>query len=169
VDQGRQSRHLQGAPVLPPLPGQRGEATLERHSVQPREPPTSARSAGRHPELVTDEPTAADLQDRGRLIRHARYFILQPAGSHLTRRLFGRILRRAERSGLIGACTRSKSMRGIRWSVTDDHLAGPPAPADGEVWLRRQLAPLEPPGGASAGADASRASASSREGKREAR
>jgi hypothetical protein len=58
--------------------------------------------------------------------------------------------RRATRmaSCLIGACTRSESMRGIRWSVTDDQVAGPPAPADGEVWLRRQLAALEPPGGA---------------------
>ena len=33
----------------------------------------------------------------GRLIRHARYFILQLAGSHLTRRLFGQILGRIER------------------------------------------------------------------------
>ena len=33
----------------------------------------------------------------GRLIRHARYFILQLAESHLTRRLFGQILRRIER------------------------------------------------------------------------
>ncbi len=33
----------------------------------------------------------------GRLIRHARYFILQFAESHLTRRLFGQILGRIER------------------------------------------------------------------------
>ena len=33
----------------------------------------------------------------GRLIRHARYFILQLAESHLTRRLFGQILWRIER------------------------------------------------------------------------
>ena len=33
----------------------------------------------------------------GRLIRHARYFILQLAGSYLTRRLFGQILGRIER------------------------------------------------------------------------
>ncbi|MCI0372247.1 MAG: transposase [candidate division NC10 bacterium] len=33
----------------------------------------------------------------GRLIRHARYFILQLAESHLTRRLFGQILGRIER------------------------------------------------------------------------
>jgi len=33
----------------------------------------------------------------GRLIRHARYYILQLAESHLTRRLFGQILRRIER------------------------------------------------------------------------
>jgi len=33
----------------------------------------------------------------GRLIRHARYFVLQLAESYLTRRLFAQILRRIER------------------------------------------------------------------------
>jgi hypothetical protein len=33
----------------------------------------------------------------GRLIRHAQYFILQLAESHLTQRLFGQILGRIER------------------------------------------------------------------------
>ena len=33
----------------------------------------------------------------GRLIRHARYFILQPAERHLTHRLCGQILRRIKR------------------------------------------------------------------------
>ena len=33
----------------------------------------------------------------GRLIRHARYFVLQLAESHLTSRLFGQILRSIER------------------------------------------------------------------------
>jgi hypothetical protein len=33
----------------------------------------------------------------GRLIRHARYFVLQLADSYLTSRLFGQILRRIER------------------------------------------------------------------------
>ena len=33
----------------------------------------------------------------GRLIRHARYFVLQLAESHLTSRLFRQILRRIER------------------------------------------------------------------------
>jgi len=33
----------------------------------------------------------------GRLVRHARYFILQLAESHLTPRLFGQILGRIER------------------------------------------------------------------------
>ena len=33
----------------------------------------------------------------GRLIRYARYFILQPAENYLTRRLFGQILGRIER------------------------------------------------------------------------
>jgi len=34
---------------------------------------------------------------RRRLVRHARYFILQLAEGHLTPRLFGQILRRIER------------------------------------------------------------------------
>ncbi len=33
----------------------------------------------------------------GRLIRHARYFVLQLAENHLTRSLFGQILGRIER------------------------------------------------------------------------
>jgi hypothetical protein len=33
----------------------------------------------------------------GRLIRHARYFVMQLAESHLTARLFGQILLRIER------------------------------------------------------------------------
>jgi Transposase DDE domain group 1 len=37
------------------------------------------------------------FKTRWRLIRHARYFILQLAESHLTRRLFGQILGRIER------------------------------------------------------------------------
>ncbi|MGH2360327.1 MAG: transposase, partial [bacterium] len=37
------------------------------------------------------------FKTRGRLIRHARYYILQLAESHLTRTLFGEILRRIER------------------------------------------------------------------------
>jgi len=39
----------------------------------------------------------ARLKPGGRLIRHARYFILQLAESHLTRRLSGQILGRIER------------------------------------------------------------------------
>ena len=37
------------------------------------------------------------FQTGGRLIRHARYFILQLAERHLTQRLFGQILGRIER------------------------------------------------------------------------
>ncbi len=39
----------------------------------------------------------AALQDRGRLIRHVRYFILQRAESYLTQRLVRQILGRIER------------------------------------------------------------------------
>jgi hypothetical protein len=40
---------------------------------------------------------AAAVQDRGRLIRHARYFILQLAESPLTEHMFAQIIRRIER------------------------------------------------------------------------
>jgi len=41
--------------------------------------------------------TAESLKTGGRLIRHARYFILQLAESHLTPTLFRQILGRIER------------------------------------------------------------------------
>ena len=52
--------------------------------------------------LAIQSWTLTSLQQRlfktgGRLIRHARYFILQLAESHLTRRLSGQILGRIER------------------------------------------------------------------------
>jgi hypothetical protein len=61
------------------------------------QPPAPSRPAARHPELVTDEPPKRLFKTGGRLIRHARYFILQLAESHLTSILFGQILRRIER------------------------------------------------------------------------
>jgi hypothetical protein len=47
--------------------------------------------------LSADEPAAALFKTCGRLIRHARYFVLQLAESRLTRILFGQILWRIER------------------------------------------------------------------------
>jgi hypothetical protein len=46
--------------------------------------------------VVADEPPAAVGEDRGRLIKHARYYWLLLAEGHLTRRLFGAMLRRIE-------------------------------------------------------------------------
>jgi hypothetical protein len=56
----------------------------------------------RHRFRANEVRSLTSLQQRlfktgGRLIRHARYFILQLAESHLTQRLFPQILRRIER------------------------------------------------------------------------
>ena len=64
VDQGRESGHPLDAPLLSSVPGQRGPAALGRHRLQPRQSSAPARPAGRHPELVPDEPPAAAVQDR---------------------------------------------------------------------------------------------------------
>src|SRR5262245_31066052 len=50
-----------------------------------------------HPELVADELQQRLFKTGGRLIRHARYFILQLAESQLTQRLFAQIIQRIER------------------------------------------------------------------------
>ena len=44
--------------------------------------------------LVADKSPAAAGQDGGRLVKHARYYWLLLAEGHLTRRLFGDMLRR---------------------------------------------------------------------------
>src|SRR5712692_2854963 len=49
------------------------------HCLQLRQSSVPARPAGRHPELLPDEPPAAAVQDR---LRHARYFIVELAESH---------------------------------------------------------------------------------------
>jgi hypothetical protein len=81
------------------------------------------------------------LKTGGRLIRHARYFILQLAESHLTQRLFGQILGRIERPrpvpprrrgqfcsllfsvGMVRRCTRCRS-----WSRRRDVTIGTGVP-----------------------------------------
>jgi hypothetical protein len=59
-------------------------------------------SRSAHRQLRFQSWSLTSLQQRlfkpgGRLIRHARYFILRLAESHLTQRLFGKILGRIER------------------------------------------------------------------------
>ena len=60
--------------------------------------------------LAIQSWSLTNLQQRlfktgGRLIRHARYFILQLADSQLTERLFAQIIRRIERLAWIPAAT----------------------------------------------------------------
>jgi hypothetical protein len=58
-------------------------------------------SRGRSPRTGRPPPEGVrvdyPLKAGGRLIRHARYFVLQLAESHLTSRLFGQILGPIER------------------------------------------------------------------------
>ena len=82
-------------------------ALIERHLTDPRTgrnyqfPLPDLFRQSIYSRLAGYEDTTS-LQQRlfktgGRLIRHARYFILQLAESHLTRRLFAQILGRIER------------------------------------------------------------------------
>src|SRR5712691_7494698 len=64
MDQGRQSRDALDAPLLPPLPRERGPPAPGSYRVQPRQFATSAEPAVGHPELVANEPPATGLQDR---------------------------------------------------------------------------------------------------------
>lgn len=62
--------------------------------LQPGESVASAGAAAADWELVADEPAAAFGEDRRfRLVKHARYYGLLLAEGHLTRRLFGAMLR----------------------------------------------------------------------------
>src|SRR5260370_18812506 len=80
--------------------------------------------AGRGGHCGLDEPAATALQDRGRLIRHARYFTLQFAESCLTRPLFRQILARIEqlsrgtRRDRADGSGRSRTITG--WGVTKE-------------------------------------------------
>jgi len=97
MDQGRQAGGEDHAAELPSLPLERGAAVAERDRLQPGE----SREAGRRlvlPKRI-DNWSLTSLQQRlvktgGRLIKHARYYWLLLAEGHLTRRLFGAMLRR---------------------------------------------------------------------------
>src|SRR5262245_24381577 len=78
VDQGGQRSHSLDAPLLPPVPGQRGAVTPRGHRLQPRQSPAAARLAARHPELVADQPPAAAVQDRWS--RGPACAVIHPAG-----------------------------------------------------------------------------------------
>ena len=64
MDQGGQRSHPLDAPLLPPLPSQRGPAAPRGDRLQPRQSAAPAGSARRHPELAPHEPPTAALQDR---------------------------------------------------------------------------------------------------------
>src|ERR1035437_6149474 len=94
MDQGRQAGSALDAAVVSPVPGGRVPAAAERARLQPREPLAAAGAAGADRHLVADQPPAALVKTGGRLVKHARYYWLFLAESHLTRRLFGAMLQR---------------------------------------------------------------------------
>jgi len=61
---GTAEQWIKDAALLPPLPGQRGPPAARGHCLQRRQSGASAGPAGRHPELVADEPPATPVQDR---------------------------------------------------------------------------------------------------------
>jgi hypothetical protein len=94
MDQGGQAGGALDAAVVPPLPGKRGPAATERARLQPRQPVAAAGATDADRHMVADQSPATPCQDGGRLVKHARYYWLLLAESHLTRRLFGSMLQR---------------------------------------------------------------------------
>ena len=95
MDQGGQAGGALDATVVSSVPGERGPAAAERARVQPRESVAAARAA----DGASTRWSLTSLQQRlvktgGRLVKHARYYWLLLAESHLTRRLFGSMLQR---------------------------------------------------------------------------
>jgi hypothetical protein len=97
VDQGGEAGRENDAAELPSLSVERGAAVAERDRLQPGE----SREAGRRRVLPgrIDGWSLTSSQHRlaktgGRLIKHARYYWLLRAESHLTRRPFGGMVRR---------------------------------------------------------------------------
>ena len=94
MDQGRQAGHPLDAVVVPSVPGERGALATERPGLQSRQPLAQTGPAAADQSLVAHESPAAAGENRGRLVKHARYYWLLLADGHLTRRLFGDMLRR---------------------------------------------------------------------------
>jgi len=82
------------ATVVSPVPGERGPLAVERAGVQPRESLAAAGATGADRHLVADSLRQRLVKTGGRLVKHARYYWLVLAESHLTRRLFGSMLQR---------------------------------------------------------------------------
>ena len=79
MDQGRQAGGALDAPVLSPLPRERGPLAAERARVQLGQPLATTGAATAHRELVVDQPAAAPRQD-GWTPRKTRAVLLAAAG-----------------------------------------------------------------------------------------
>ena len=93
IKEGKQATHWTRLSCQP-APGQPSALAVERTGLQPGE---SVAGAGA-PKRI-DHRSLTSLQQRqvktcGRLVKHARYYWLLLAEGHLTRRVFGAILRR---------------------------------------------------------------------------
>jgi hypothetical protein len=98
---------------LPPVPFQRSAAVAERDGLQPGESLAAAGVAKEDRQLVVDEPAAAIGQDRG-ADQARRYYWLMLAESHLTRRLFGAMVRRIAALPVATGSRRAVGCREIR-------------------------------------------------------
>ena len=94
MDQGRQAGDALDAVVVPSVPGERSAPATERPGLQPGQLVAQTGPAAANQALVAHESPAAAGENRGRLVKHARYYWLLLAEGHLTRRLFGDMLRR---------------------------------------------------------------------------
>jgi hypothetical protein len=94
MDQGRRAGGALDAAVLSPVPRERSATATVRAGVQPGESVAAAGAPDTRRLLVVDQPPAAPRKTGGRLLKHARFYWLLLAESHLTRRLFGAMLRR---------------------------------------------------------------------------
>ena len=95
MDQRRQAGDALDALVVPSVPGERGAPATERSGVQPGQPLAQTRSAAADQGAGRSPVSSRRLvKTGGRLVKHARYYWLLLAEGHLTRRLFGDMLRR---------------------------------------------------------------------------
>ena len=75
---------------------QRGAAVGTCDRIQPGQPVAAAGAAEGNQNVVVDQFATTVGEDLCRLVKHSRYYWLLLAESHLTRRLFGSMLRRME-------------------------------------------------------------------------
>src|SRR5271169_5458749 len=94
MDQRGKASGEDDATELSSFPLKPGTARAESAGLQPGEFVAAAGVTKANRELVAHEFTATTGEDGGRLVKHARYYWLLLAESHLTRRLFGSMVRR---------------------------------------------------------------------------